>query len=46
MVFVMGDNRNDSNDSRCFGFVPKESIKGKVDLRIWPFDAWEAFLQK
>lgn len=35
-VFVLGDNRNDSNDSRCFGFVPLENIEGKADLRLWP----------
>lgn len=35
-VFVMGDRREDSVDSRTFGSVPRELIVGRVDLRIWP----------
>lgn len=37
-VFVMGDNRNSSLDSRRFGTVPKEEIVGEAVLRIWPLD--------
>jgi len=34
--FVMGDHRNNSQDSRHFGFVPKRYIVGKVQVRWWP----------
>jgi signal peptidase I len=35
-VFVMGDNRPDSRDSRAFGPVPIDDIVGRAFLRIWP----------
>lgn len=35
---VLGDNRDDSLDSRTFGFVKKDRIKGKVLFRIWPLN--------
>jgi signal peptidase I len=37
-IFVMGDNRTFSSDSRTFGPVPVGNIIGKVILRFWPFD--------
>jgi signal peptidase I len=35
-VFVMGDNRPESCDSRYWGSIPTSTIVGQVDLRIWP----------
>ena len=42
-VFVMGDNRNNSEDSRFddVGFVPYNLIKGKAMMVFWPFDEWK-----
>lgn len=39
-VFVMGDNRTKSTDSRCFGCIPLEKIESKVVIRIWPLNKW------
>lgn len=37
-VFVLGDNRLSSSDSRTFGSVPVANVIGKVILRFWPPD--------
>ena len=39
--FVMGDNRDDSQDSRYWGFVPVENIIGRPLLIYWSVKAWE-----
>jgi len=35
-IFVLGDNRRNSEDSRYFGFVPLRNIRGKAFLIYWP----------
>lgn len=37
-LFVLGDNRLGSWDSRHFGFITDIQVVGKVNLRYWPFD--------
>lgn len=39
-VFVMGDNRSGSSDSREFGCIPVDRIDGRVSTRIWPLSAF------
>ena len=39
-VFVMGDNRPRSQDSRRFGPIDTNSIVGRAFVRVWPFDRW------
>lgn len=36
--YCLGDNRNNSNDSRSFGPVPQANIMGKLLIRFYPFD--------
>ena len=38
-VFAMGDNRNNSKDSREIGQVPLDEIMGGAVFRFWPLDS-------
>ena len=38
-IFAMGDNRDNSLDSRYWGFVPRENIEGTPLIVYWSFDA-------
>ncbi|HCC02826.1 MAG TPA: signal peptidase I [Ruminococcaceae bacterium] len=42
-VFLMGDNRNNSSDSRIIGPVPNSDISGKVSVRLFPFSQFRTF---
>lgn len=37
-LWVMGDNRNDSSDSRFIGPIEEADVVGEAILRIWPLD--------
>ncbi len=44
--FVMGDNRNRSQDSRIFGPITRDRIDGKAWFRIWPLDHFGNIYEK
>jgi len=40
-VYVLGDNRGNSGDSRRFGCIPIDKIEGKAVWRFWPLNKWK-----
>lgn len=43
MCFVLGDNRNNSRDSRTMGYVALGDVLGDVQYRYWPAATWTRF---
>jgi signal peptidase I len=43
MYFVLGDNRNNSHDSRTMGYVALGDVLGEVQYRYWPAATWTRF---
>ncbi|MEQ1575748.1 MAG: signal peptidase I, partial [Vicinamibacterales bacterium] len=41
--FMMGDNRDNSQDSRYWGFLPRSYVKGKALFVYWSFDDGDGF---
>ena len=39
-LFVMGDNRSFSSDSRAFGTIPEEEVVGRAFAKVWPPARW------
>jgi signal peptidase I len=42
-VFILGDNRNRSRDSRHFGTIHSGDIVGYVEYIFWPSESWSRF---
>lgn len=42
-IFVMGDNRNDSKDSRYIGAIPFENLVGRAEIIFYPFNRIRVF---
>jgi signal peptidase I len=38
-LFVLGDNRDNSKDSRYWGFLPRDQVKGRALLVYWSYEA-------
>jgi signal peptidase I len=42
-LFVLGDNRNDSRDSRDFGCIPRADVVGQIQYIYYPAQSWRRF---